>query len=453
MFYLLYIIISIVSIALAFKYDYNHFEMLIMSITLLTSFAVFNKMKRFKDNVFILLVIIYIFCSVHVVSLFQLVSNGFFKNIITHSEYAILAEWGNSLFFILFTIVLLFLTFSPPRNHTSFSDIHRHKVKDFSRMFLLCSIIVIILQILTLHFGLAGNHEDARLILPFHLNGIIDEYRASIYPIVFVIYLFDRFSAGAKIKTSYVIIYILYAIIEIFVRNSKGSLIFSFLPVFLISILMLKQVNKRFIIKYVLPLVCAILFLYPVIENARRDGQITIQRVMTSAKNIENVDDTDKSSLYIRTFLTGIYYIKCQDYIDNDKRSFDFTNVPMLIILNGGSAFMTRVIDRVPESVHHSSGVTGLCDALLWGGYPMCYLIFILLIIIAFYADKSIFLNRNPLYKVIFFVWFYQRLIGTTVSFFVDNLFLPTIVSIIMQVIIVNYYIKNYCKSLKYENR
>ena len=433
------------SLFLSFKYDFNSFDNLLLAITLVTSFISFKEMKSLRENVFLLLIVVYIFCSVHVVALFELTSFGFYKNTIALSEYARLAQWGNHLFFLYF-FILFFLSFIKGRNKNKYTIVGEYKKKDFTSFYIISSVLVLILQGLSLVFGLAGNQEDARIILPLHLNGIIDEYRASIFPFIFVIYLYDRFSSKKRVDRFAVDIYILYAVLEIFVRNSKGSLIFSFLPVFLICILMVQHMSKRLIIKYVVPFALAVFLLYPIIENARLSGQITINSVMDSAKSIDKADESEQSSLYIRTFLMGIYYTKCDDYVDKNETYFDFKNVPMLLVLRGGSAYMTRIIDGIPDTVHHSSGITGLCDALLWGGYPMCYIVLVVLLLLAFWADKGRFFNRNILYKTIFFLWFYPRLIGTTISFFIDNLFLPTVVSIILEIIIVKYYIRNYCK-------
>ena len=86
MFNAFYITISLVSIVLALKYDYTSFDVLLLAITLVTSYVSFHKMKSIRENVFILLVIVYIFCSVHIVALLELHSVGFKKNEIYENE-------------------------------------------------------------------------------------------------------------------------------------------------------------------------------------------------------------------------------------------------------------------------------------------------------------------------------------------------------------------------------
>lgn len=444
----LYLLFAITGFFLSIYYSYSTQETALLCVTFVTSAFVLIRMKTMRDNVFILLILLYIFFSVQIVALFQLSSYGFYINIISDKEYERLALWGNHLFFVVFSVLAFFSIFQHKKK-SNIATIETAKSKDFAPLLKFCSILVVFLQIVSLIFGLAGNQEDARMVLPFHLNGIIDEYRATIYPFIFVVYLYDRLSGGGKIERKWVIVYIIYALLEVFVRNSKGSLLISFAPVLLICFYM-GQINKRFAARYIVPLFMAVVMLYPVVENARSYGQISFETLFSSANNLKNVDETEKSSPYIRTFLTGCYYMKCDSYVSKNEFEFDFHNVPMLLALRGGAAYMTRIIDGVPDTVHHSSGVTGLCDALLWGGYPMCYFITIILTILAVWADKSILFNKNILYKIIFFGWFYQRLMSTTISFFIDNLFLPSVVSLVLEIFIANYYTKNYCKKRHY---
>ncbi len=386
--------------------------------------------------------ILYIFCSVHVVSFFELSSVGFFRNYITLSEYKQLAIWGNYLFFIIFLLLNILLSFTRITKDIVVERTLPNKVQSnkINRYFIGATFLVFSLQFLTLVLGLAGDHFDAKTVLPFHLNGIIDEYRANLYPYIFAVFIYDQIIKGNKIKKTTVIIFVVYALLEMFVRNSKGAFVLSFLPVF-IMLAFANYVNRKFVIKYILPLVIALSIMYPIIEQARDSGQLTVENLMSTVKKAGNTNE-DNSSLYIRTFLTGIYYVKVKDVIDNDMWSFDFSNVPMLLGLRGGSAYMTRVIDGVPENVHHSSGVTGLCDGLLWGGYPMCFILVAIYVFMCFYGDNNRKMLARPPFRLILFFFFYTLVFARSFSFFIDSLFMSSIVSIIIKIMIAKYYYK-----------
>ena len=429
------------TILLCFEYDLTILDHIMAFVTIFLSLKFFHSVKTVEHNIFTLLLIYYLFCSIHVVAAFRLTSYGFFKNIITPGEYLRLARWGIHLFFILFLYLTIFRKKAPKISSNQIT----HKVLNphFEKVAIAGTIVVFFVQFISISLGIVSNNEDAAIVLPFHLNGLLDEFRTSFYPFLFVIYIYDRLTKHYGINKTLVACYILYAFIEMFATSSKSAFTFAFIQIFVILFL-IGYVNKKMVLRYLLPGVLSFVILYPIIEFARRDDSISIKSMVSAAKNTKEVDPESKSSPYIRTFLTGLYYVKMVDILRDNETEFDFRRVPQLVLLNGGSGYMTRVIDQVPEDIHHSSGITGLCDALLWGGDPLCYIILIVLAFLAQWFDKSLIMYTNPLYSHIFFFFYLSRLTNTTISLLIDGTIFVLLISIIIKVLMVRFYKNKY---------
>lgn len=434
-------IVFLFSLALYFKYSLPVYDFILIVINLIIMHSYF-KNEILKDNFFVLFYLVYLFCSCQVVALFELTSVGFFKKEISYTEYRQLSIWSTHLFFVIMTtLILLKPIFSQGNTIEIRTPRYLVSSRRIDSLLINFFIFVLCLQLLSLVFGLASNQFAASIVLPFHLNGLIDEIRSSIAAYVIVIYLFDRYIKKESSNKKVIAIYFIYAFMEVILRNSKGAFVYSFLPVIALMGVMGK-IDKKAIMKVIIPLVVSLVILYPIVETARVDGQITVSSVIDAANNMESVDMSEKSSPYIRSFLTGVYYTKVVGEICNDELAFDFSHIPILLMLRGGSAYMTRIIDGIPEKHHHSSGITGLNDALLWGGYLLCYIVAALLAYLAISGDKAIVMRKNPLYKVILFFFFYDRLFGTTISFFIDSLLFSSIGTLLIKYFLTRYFYK-----------
>lgn len=399
------------------------------------------KMQDFKNNVMTLYLIVYVVLAINVVALFELTSIGFYKDVIFPNEYKAMAVWGNRLLFVGYmTITLLNSKRYSLTSPIQLGSIISASSRSLDRIFVVSTIFVYILSVISKALGISDMTAEAKVVLPFHLNGLIDEFRGNVYPFIFAIYVFDCMTKKRPYSKRFFFYFAIYAIMEVFVRSSKGALLFSFLPVLELYAFMGKF-TKKGIIKYVLPLFLVAVSLYTILEGARQDGALSMETIKTAASSNQT---EEHSSPYIRTFMTGVYYSKLVDIIPDDHLSFDFRRAPLLASMNGGSAYMTKVIDAVPSGANHSSGVTGLCDALLWGGYPMGYIIMCLLVIFAMWGDHSSIMRRAPLYKVIVFYLLYRFVTGRTISFFIDELFMATVISTVIKILITKYYYKQY---------
>jgi hypothetical protein len=89
-------------------------------------------------------------------------------------------------------------------------------------------------------------------------------------------------------------------------------------------------------------------------------------------KNLARSDETFLTiqgvKIYERIFITGRDIVK---FIPFMKAPYLTGNLDDVIEYGGSHKYHTRVIDRVPESVSHSSGAAGLADAFLIGGIPL----------------------------------------------------------------------------------
>lgn len=435
------IIIMVTSVILSLKYDYSFVDNIILSITLVAITISFRYINEIKDSFHLLYVILYLFCSIHIVALFDLSSTGFCKDVILPNEYRELAIWGNHLFFIIFIVSSLFFTINKKRRYKDNIEkgTNRNSGNVVERLFIACTIFTFFLSFISITFGISSMIGEASIVLPFRLNGIIDELRSNTYPFMFAIYLYDCLKKGRSVNKRLFMCFLLYAILETILRASKSALVWSFLPA-LLAFVITGKVSRKWIVKYVLPLFVIGLMIYPIVEQVRRIGSMSMSSIKEAIVDVRTSDKEEKSSPYIRAFLTGVYYTKTWDHVDSDQFSFDFRNVPTLLVMGGGVGYMTFVIDGFSESDYQSSGITGLCDALLWGGYPLCYIMMLLITLFALYCDGGKVFKKCPVYKIISFFFLYILLVGRTISIFFDPLTLAVIGGIFIKVLVTRYY-------------
>lgn len=440
----IFILLTFVSSILAIKYDYSLIEWLILFVTTILSFLYFRKLKNIKDNISVLFVIAYIFLSVHVMALFEMTSVGFAKDVIYPNEYRLLAIWGNHLFLVLFATILLFAIFNKRKKKRIICQqgppVLRNNCPKNEALFEKTTKFVYILCVFCFITGISNLTRPPDIVLPFHLNGLIDEFHSVTYQFIFAIFVYDSLIKQGTVKKKYIFLYVIYVILEVFVRASKGVLLGAFLPAVIMMICM-GRMSKKIVIRYLMPAVLIFVFAYSIIEQVRRADEFSVEAVQNAAKKSRS-DSESGSSPYIRAFLTGMYYVKVVDIVDQDNFSFDFRRVPVLYLMRGGVNYMTYEIDGFSENDYQSSGVTGLIDALLWGGYPLCWIVLIIIVIIALLTDNSIWIRKKKIYAVIMFFFLYTLLTGRTLTLFIDELVFPTFTSILIKIYLTHLYYK-----------
>ena len=434
-------IIAVISTALAIKYHYGSSDILLLVISTVLSFFFFQKMGKIKDNILELFLIVYILLAVHVVALFELSSTGFFKDYISFKEYQALALWGNRLYFVLFSSLFIYRRIKYKKTEEKApTNIKR----DLDKPFKLITFFTYFLAIVSVFLGSSDLMGEVKIVLPFHLNGLIDEFRSNVYPFIFAIYVFDCLKKKKPIRHDNVVLFLVYVLAEIIVKSSKGAFLFSFIPV-LTLLAFMGYYSGKTIVRYVFPLIIAFLILYPIIETARSEGSVSFSSLQEASKTERSNQGEDHSSPYIRAFLTGVYYTKLVDIVSDDQFSFDLRRVPLLISMDfGGVSYMTNIIDGVPEGAKQSSGITGLCDALVWGGHPLCYIVLALLVLLCYWGDHKGYMQNTPLYRVILFYIIYRLVLGRTISIFSDTFFFAMMGTTVIKIIVAKFYYRKY---------
>ncbi len=428
---------AICNIYLFLQYDFSLLEMGIGTINCVLAALYFYRIQNYRNHIFVLFLFFYLFCSNYIFAIFEFNGIGFFKNVITWKEYRNLAIWGNHLFLVLFVLANI-VKGKRSKKQIELKAVDRRSVFT-ENMFVRITIFTYILSVISKLLGISDMMNPPKVILPLHLNGIIDELRGNLYPFVFAIYIYDCIRCERKIPHKSVVLFCVYAILEVVVRTSKGALISSFFPV-LELIALLGIVKRRMVVRYFIPLVLASYLMYPIIGLARSAGDVSLEGMMSAYNEYKTASEEEKTSPFVRFFMTGIYYIKVESEINNDYLSFDFRHVPYLALRGGGGVYMTREIDGVPEGMFHSSGITGLTDALLWGGHLMCIIVMALIMIIALVGDNSKLLSRKPLYRLFLFSLFYIFVVQKTLSYFIDALFFSSLISLLLKLLITKLY-------------
>lgn len=433
--------ITLAAFLLAIKYDFSLIEWLILFLTTILSLDFFKQLRTIKNNINMLFLILYVFCSVHIMALFELTSWGFVKSVIYDYEYNALALWGNHLFFVIF---LSFFVINKAHNlfkrKPMIVGASRHKFNT-DKLFTGLSIFTYVLSFFCIATGISNLMSGPNIILPFHLNGLIDELRGNIYPFVFAVYLYDILNKGRKMPPKNIYLFIGYAVLEVFLRQSKSALIWSFMPC-LVLVAFMGKINKRVVLKYIAPLFVVFIISYPIIEIMRREGGDFSLSAVQSAARTSRSNQEEQSSPYIRTFLTGMYYVKLVDVITPDNLGFDFRRVPVLLLMGGGVNYMTYEIDGFKEEDNITVGVTGLNDALLWGGYMLCWIITAFFVVFAFFSDHGRFVQERPIYKVILFFLLFIFLTSRSITLLIDHVVLATVMNLVMKLLIARYYYK-----------
>ena len=250
------------------------------------------------------------------------------------------------------------------------------------------TVISILLSLFSYATGL-GRMGGEQIQLPFHLSGIINIYRWTLFPMLFAVFVENQLFLGKKIPSRIYLLFFVWCIVEIFAWMSKSVFIYHILPLVGILFLCYKPSWKK-VQKYVLIVLVPFILLYPIIEIMRAsDSRESIADSFTSAREQAKEESVNNQLLkpINRTFMFGAQFVQNNSYI-NTNQLFDFKNVPLLVLSGGAAGFQTFVIDQYPDGAIHSSGSSGLMDPLLHGGIGFMYIVVVLLCLVAAFVDK-----------------------------------------------------------------
>lgn len=262
-------------------------------------------------------------------------------------------------------------------------------------------ILMYFLSMLTAFWGIGKMGSEDAIILPFHLNGIIVLAKIVFFPIFFAIIVENCILCQKKIPTMYYVLFTGWALLEVFTRLSKSALLNAFLPLGIVLIIYYRP-NLKTIIKVATPIFMAFLLLYPIVELMRHSDETSFLEGFKSASK-QTEDNTGAGFLLQplnRNFMIPSYYAKDYNWV-NHERLFDFSKAPIILITGGAARYQTVVIDGYPADAINSSGTTGLQDPLLYGGYGLCYIIILLLVLFAFYIDTLFYKKMISIYAAL----------------------------------------------------
>lgn len=305
-------------------------------------------------------------------------------------------------------------------------------------------IFMFALSIFSYSIGLSrmGGEEVA---LPFHMSGVINIIRISVFPFLFSVICENYLIRKKKIPSRFLILFFVWGLLEVFVRLSKSALVFSFIFAILVFLLYERNSYKK-VLKLSFPLVFLFFFLYPIIEAMRDiDGKDLKQSFIMASSNV-NSDESSRSLLkpLNRVFMIPSYFIKDYKYVDHDS-FFDFSNTPALLAMGGAARYQTVEIDGFSLGAGQSSGTTGIQDPLLHGGYGLCYITVVLLFLFARFVDGF---EKKKMYSIYVFLLYntFFFVNNVNISYLYDGTGLPTIFLGVISIFIAYYF--NFRKKL-----
>lgn len=304
----------------------------------------------------------------------------------------------------LYTITLLaWLVFGRKRKaHTECVEYHPiHISEKFISFFL---IVLYSLTTFSYITGLGRMGADA-VVLPFHLSGIINLFRNTFAPSLFVLIAENYMIRKRPIPRKFIVLVFGWCLFESLAWLSKAVLINYLLGTGLVAYLYYKPSIKS-VVKKLLPLLIVFLVSYPIIEFLRYTDMQS-NPLISNIKDARQLSADSKESgsgLFNpllrplnRVFMTGEQYVQDYDYINNDD-FFDFSRLVMVVASGGAAAYQTFVIDGYPPDANHSSGTTGIMDPLLHGGRGLCYIVIVLTMVFSVFVDGLFRKQRHGIY-------------------------------------------------------
>lgn len=404
------------SIQNAIKYEFSFFNYFLCALNLFLSLVYFGKLKNVFENIASFFFFLYLFCSTTVYSSFQLFGDKY-----SFEDYTSLSLFANYIYFVFFFVSIICLYIRGENTNIAIPIL-----KPYSRFSV--NVIVLfafLLSLISYILGI-GKMGVEGVQLPFKLSGIIMVTRLTIIPYLFLLVVI-RNSDDKKIKR-YFIYFFLWGIVECFVMLSKARLISVFFPIILYYMLTLKKVNFS-LVKKIFPVILVFFMLYPIIgvmRSLQSNSIVSSFREAAGEAYDENSNIPFWLAPYKRVFMMGPYYMNALPYIENSKL-FDYSKTVEIALWGGSAVYTTYVIDGYPLTAIHSSGTTGLLDALLVGGYGWCYLMVLLLVLFATYIDSNSLKTNFPL-KILLFMIFFSLITTKTISYFLDGLLVPFMV-------------------------
>lgn len=429
----------VLQISLGLQYNYNDIDWAILSANLIGELALFYNLKSIRNDFCSLFLFFSVICSIHIVAFFKLYEEK------SSVEYANLSIFGNELLLIVVVSLLLWIFFIRRKN-SSVSFVKSGRLVS-NGVFYALVVFSYSVSLLCMSLGISRMGAESNVVLPFHLNGVLYMYRTVIVPYLLFLYVYNRVSNGKKIETHEYFLIFFYGILEVFVRLSKSALLNVFFPLFVFIVLSRGVKQVRAFYKYVIPVVVAFVFLYPIIGAMRYKGAVSGESFYNAYQDVQDDEESDNYAIYKRFFSAGKHYMDCS-YLFDKNLTFDYSRLPTIMAEGGSAGYYTHVVRGYSRYAKHSSGTTGITDPYLIGGKALCFIVFILLPLMGVLIDRRI-PQSALLYKVLAVQVFYQFVLFKNITTFIDALFLSFVATLIIQLYIIRVYSKKYILTKK----
>ncbi|MEN9919105.1 MAG: hypothetical protein RL662_1541 [Bacteroidota bacterium] len=377
---ILFFVINIINMLIIEHVDNEHSTVWV--ITLFCSiFFILNFEFSFKKNFLQITVLSYIFACHTLLPI--LIRIGF----LDLNEDRLYVQNNISLYlYLTFFIVYLFSRNFIKNQSVPYNTLIYKKNKTLNKKWIY-TFFIVIFMLTSLSYILGIGRMGAETIeLPFKLTGFLNNSRTIFAPFLFVI-LYDKIK---KTETKVfllkvVVLFFLWCVYETFVRLSRSAMIEYLLPFILYTILSQRLTFAK-INKYIIPLLVLNFALYPIITQLRSfEGKVNILAIQEVRDDqLENKN----SGIYFRIFSNARFIDKYIPYL-SEENFFSFHNLNQILYHKGSHNFTTAVVDDLHLiQKTHSSGTTGIGDALLIGGKGFAIITFAIVAFIAIYFDN-----------------------------------------------------------------
>ena len=245
-----------------------------------------------------------------------------------------------------------------------------------------------------LNIGIMG--QNVEVVYSYKLAGILVGYTTQLV-VPLGIFLLDlpnpqHDSNNTGRNAILIALFLIWALIQSYCISSKGFL--STVALNLVMYFVIKGIESIRLYAVLILSVASIVIMFPMMTVLRdltaAPGSVKsagIAKVMDETREADMNSNEAFAAIYFRTFGTGAYMSKFAEYVDNE---WFCNNIETMRSFRGGSRFHTQVVDKVPESVAHSSGITFYSEAFLYGGLLWTVVSVLVLAVFAHLADRGL---------------------------------------------------------------
>lgn len=301
-----------------------------------------------------------------------------------------IADFGSKVYFVVIFSISFTSLFQKKYTYSSLQIKGSYVLTD--KQVNIFFVITFFMSLVSYALGVSVMGADATE-LPFHMSGLLHDYRTVFAPLFFMIIVENRVLNSKTVPREWYVLFIIWCLFESFLRISKSSLVMGMLPVGLFLVLHYKP-SVRKLAMYLVPFTFAALFVYVVIGGMRGSEKATLSGFTEARKNATTGELSENwggpvTASFNRMFMTAMDYRA--DYTEFDQnRLFDFSRAPLIFLWQGVARYRTYQLHSKTEDMFDSDGSTGIIDPLFWGGYGFCYLILFINAFLAVIVENKI---------------------------------------------------------------